>query len=225
MSIEKYNEAVNYVQTKRFKDALLLLAELLTDHSQVYEKLHYYIGICYVNLEYYKDAVKEMEVALKENLSLEEKINTHLLLGFLCSQLNNPVKAISYLKSCLKYDENNSKAFSCLGYCYYQNKDYKNAIQYFKKGLKLNKENHNIKNSLGYTMLENNQDINEASTYIQSAIKSSPNNPAYLDSLAWVHFKSNRFATAYNVISQALKLSPDHPVIREHYNIIKKKVK
>jgi tetratricopeptide (TPR) repeat protein len=224
MSIEKYNEAVENIKERKFKDALLLLAELLTE-EEPYEKLHYYIGICYINLEYLNDADKEFEEALKENLSLEDKIYTYLLLGFINSRLNEPVKAITYLKSCLKYDKENPKAYSCLGYCYYQKGEHEKAIDYFRKGLKKNKDNPNIKNSLGYTMLENDGDINEAANYINSAVKSAPKNPAYLDSLAWVHYKSKRYATAFNVISQAIKLAPDNPVIKEHFDLIKEKTK
>lgn len=223
MSLERYNDAVRAIHEKKFKDAMLLLAELLAD-KEPYDKIHYFLAVCYLNLDYPEDAEKEFELSLEENLSIQERVNVLLMLGYLNCKLKDFNKAINHLKACLKFDEKNSKAYSCLGYCFSETKDFKKALEFFKKGLELDKENINLKNSVGYTILELDGDVNEALSLINSAVQVNPKNPAFLDSLAWAHFKSNRFAMALDTIVQAKTFALDNKIINEHYKIIFEKV-
>lgn len=224
MSLEKYNEAVHLIKRKRYKDAMFILAELLTS-KEPYEKIHYNLAICYLNSGYANDAAEEFELSLDENLTLDEKINTLTLLGYLNSKLKEYKKAIKYLKKSLKYEKNNTKAYSCLGYCYYAEENFEKAIENYKKGLELDKENANLKNSLGFTILESGGDVNEAMTYIKTALRKEPKKASYLDSLAWAHYKSNRFATALDTIVEAKTLDPDNEIINKHYKEIFEKIK
>ena len=52
-------------------------------------------------------------------------------------------------------------------------------------------------------MLEHNLD--QAQKRIAFALRSLPDNPAYLDSMAWVCFKKGNFAEAEKYLQQALK--------------------
>ena len=42
------------------------------------------------------------------------------------------------------------------------------------------------------------------------------NNPAYLDTLGWIHFKRGEFATAVRVLERAARLAPDSGLLRYH---------
>ena len=43
---------------------------------------------------------------------------------------------------------------------------------------------------------------------IERAVKAEPENPAYLDSLGWIRFKTGRFADAVEALEKAVKLLP-----------------
>ncbi len=58
-------------------------------------------------------------------------------------------------------------------------------------------------NGLGYLWLENDRQIDEAGALIQRAVKLEPDNPAFLDSLGWFHFKKGEHAKALEVLQQA----------------------
>lgn len=73
-------------------------------------------------------------------------------------------------------------------------------------------------NFLGYLLADHNRSLEEAEKLILQAVAAEPKNDAYLDSLAWVYYRQQRFAAAAKAMGQALKYAagkPD-PVILDH---------
>jgi Flp pilus assembly protein TadD len=52
-------------------------------------------------------------------------------------------------------------------------------------------------------------------------VDKKPNNPAYLDSLAWAYFKLGFIDEARSQIDKALELAPGEAEIREHAEAIR----
>ncbi len=72
-------------------------------------------------------------------------------------------------------------------------------------------------NSLGYALALANKDLTRAEKLIRTALASEPGNSSYLDSLAWVLYKRDKFKQAYKYEMLAYKaMDEDEPVLLEH---------
>ncbi len=75
-------------------------------------------------------------------------------------------------------------------------------------------------NFVGYVLAEEGKDLNRAKLLIETALKMSPNNGYYLDSLAWVYFKLKELDKAWEYIQKAVSFTADDPTIWQHYGDI-----
>ncbi|MFA6928705.1 MAG: hypothetical protein WCT05_00145 [Lentisphaeria bacterium] len=94
------------------------------------------------------------------------------------------------------------------------------AITQFRKAHKLDPDSPEICNGLGYTLADHLQDLTFAEELIEKAVKAEPENVAYLDSLAWVRFRLQKYHEALKAILKTLTLlqpglDPDG-VIHQH---------
>ncbi len=71
-------------------------------------------------------------------------------------------------------------------------------------------------NNLGYFLLERNERLDEALTFIQQALKADPANPSYLDSLGWAYFKLGNLTDAEKNLKDAVRIDTGSSTINEH---------
>lgn len=64
-------------------------------------------------------------------------------------------------------------------------------------------------NDLGYLWADAGKNLDQAEQMIRSAVRSKPNNAAYLDSLGWVLFKKGKNAEAVEYLRKAVELEYD----------------
>lgn len=69
------------------------------------------------------------------------------------------------------------------------------------------KHDAGINNDLGYLYADQGKKLDEAEAMIRKAVKSAPENSAYLDSLAWVLYKRGKYTEALTHMEKALELS------------------
>lgn len=94
------------------------------------------------------------------------------------------------------------------------------ARQVMEKIVTLDPKNPDALNYLGYSLAEEGRDLNKALTMISTALEKEPDNPFFLDSLAWVLFKLNRSAEALDTIQKAIAHKVKDAIIWEHYGDI-----
>ncbi|RDU65618.1 lipopolysaccharide assembly protein LapB [Helicobacter sp. MIT 14-3879] len=98
----------------------------------------------------------------------------------------------------------------------------KSVISNLKKAIEGN-ENHVFYNYLGYLMIDYDININEGIDYVKLALKISPNNFFYLDSLAWGYYKVNDCKQAKIEIEKIpLNVINAQDEIKEHFEKINK---
>lgn len=94
--------------------------------------------------------------------------------------------------------------------------DFKGAETTLRGILAESPNNPIAQNNLGYFLAERSEKLDEALKLIQEALKSEPENPQYLDSLAWVYFKQGKFDLAEENLKKALKYETASATIHEH---------
>lgn len=75
------------------------------------------------------------------------------------------------------------------------------VIESLKRALK-DEPNHIFYNYVGYLMIDYDINVAEGVGFVEQALRVAPENPAYLDSLAWGHFKSNKCEQAKAVMEK-----------------------
>ena len=101
-------------------------------------------------------------------------------------------------------------------------KNYDECINILRGILKISPENSSVLNFLGYLYADLNINLDEAYILIDKALKSEPDNEAYIDSMAWVLYRLKRYEEAYSYQKKALKLFPDEVEFVEHMKAILK---
>ncbi|RMG90888.1 MAG: hypothetical protein D6703_06675 [Zetaproteobacteria bacterium] len=71
-------------------------------------------------------------------------------------------------------------------------------------------------NFLGYSMADRGVNLDEAVELVKRALKIRPDDPYYLDSLAWAWFKQGKINLALPIQRKAVSLRGDDPVMFEH---------
>jgi tetratricopeptide (TPR) repeat protein len=76
-----------------------------------------------------------------------------------------------------------------------------------------------VANNLGYLLAELGQDLQLAEQLVRQAMRSDPENAAYLDSLGWVFYQRGEYAEAFEWLVAAVNQRPDDPLILEHLGL------
>lgn len=97
-----------------------------------------------------------------------------------------------------------------------------NVIENFKIAIKDN-DSSIFANYLGYLLIDYDIDINEGIKYVENALKQEPDNPAYLDSLAWGYYKLGKCNKALEIMNKIKQETLENEKeINEHLEHIRK---
>ncbi len=88
-------------------------------------------------------------------------------------------------------------------------KNWEMAEDDLKKILKQNPNNASALNSLGYVLSFNKNRLPEALNYLAQALALAPNNPAFMDSMGWVYYRTGDLHLALTYLKKANGLSDD----------------
>lgn len=88
----------------------------------------------------------------------------------------------------------------------------KDSIRALEKLLVERPDDPAILNALGYSLADDNVQLDRAEKLIQAALRATPDNPAYLDSLGWVKFRRGDAAGALPLLERAYRIFPDSEI-------------
>ena len=90
------------------------------------------------------------------------------------------------------------------------------AEKLLRQMLEADPSNPDALNYLGYMLARNGQNLDEAIQLVNRALKSEPDNGAFLDSLGWAHFKRGDLNEAEKYLGAAAAQLPDNSEILDH---------
>lgn len=101
-----------------------------------------------------------------------------------------------------------------------KNKVIKSVISKFEEVLTV-VDNHVYQNYLGYLLIDYNIDVKKGLVYVNKALEKSPNNLAYIDSLAWGQYKLKQCKSAYENMKKVVDVAglKDKEIIIHWYKI------
>ncbi len=102
------------------------------------------------------------------------------------------------------------------GAMYEREKNFDAAEKSFRKVLESDANNAGAMNYLGYMFADRGVRLDEAKQLISKALDIDPGNPAYMDSLAWVHYHLDQLDQASDELRKALDKIGDDPTVHDH---------
>ena len=104
---------------------------------------------------------------------------------------------------------------------YYKSGAFKKAFVAFDNILEINPSDILTLNNYSYYLALQNTDLEKAERMIEKVIKKHPENHTYLDTYAWVLYKSGKYEEALKYIEKAIRNGgQNNAVILEHYGDI-----
>lgn len=102
------------------------------------------------------------------------------------------------------------------GAMYERQKNFDAAEKSFRAVLETDANNAGAMNYLGYMFADRGVRLDEAKMLISKALDLDPDNPAYLDSMAWVHYHQDQLDQAAGELQKALDKIADDPTMHDH---------
>ncbi len=94
------------------------------------------------------------------------------------------------------------------------------SVEVMEKIVAMAPDHADALNFLGYTLAEKGKDLDRAFKLIRKALEQSPDNPYFLDSLAWAYHIKGEKKLAWEEIRRCVAGNVEDPIIWEHYGDI-----
>ena len=140
----EFQEILNYLKKKKFKDALKKTVSISTKYPNNHLLLKLFASI-YFNLTDWENAIKYYNQILPmEN----NKYGTYMNIGVALFKLGKINQSIVFFKNAINENPKIDLAYDNLGVSYLEIGKFEEAIKNFISALKLNKDNINSQNNL-----------------------------------------------------------------------------
>jgi tetratricopeptide (TPR) repeat protein len=221
-SADKLREGVRLFNLKRWEAALQELLNIDAGQFSPEEnmELAYYLGLCYMKLERFDDALLYLEQVVTGSREPLRVYQCRLTLAYVYVITKRVKLAEFELDRLSKSGFESVQIYTTLGYTAWMQKQYKEAVEHYEKALELDENNATAINSLGYILADTNMDIARGLRLCRKAVDRSPQNAAYLDSLGWAYYKSGDTQESRIWLRRAYDLATHNSVIRAHLRLV-----
>ncbi len=151
--------------------------------------------------------------------SVTRDINNYLTISGLYTQAKQGTKAVDAAQTALALAQSEDlKQIVLLTLATAQNEagDFKSSEKTLRDVLEKTPDNTTALNNLGYFLAERGEKLEEALQMIQKAVKAQPENPSFLDSLGWAHFKLGNYEEAEKNLKEANRRDASSATILDH---------
>lgn len=180
----------------------------------------YLLGLCHSRLEHWDEALLYLEQVVTGESDLMRLYQCRLALAYVYSLTSRHRLAEYELNRLLELGFESPQVYSFMGYAAWAQGQPDEAVRLYGKALALDAESATALNGLGYVLACEGKDGARALTYCRKAVDKRPNNPAYLDSLAWAYYRLGFLEEARDYVQRALDLAPGETEIQEHARAI-----
>lgn len=174
-----------------------------------------------VKLEQWDDVIRHAEEALDmyPNQSM-----IHYFLGFSYLRKREWREAIGSLEQAKKLGHSNP-AFVCeinglLGDAYNAVREFAKSDRAYEEALAYNPEYAIVLNNYSFYLALRKENLEKAEKMAALLVKNNPNNPAFLDTYAWVLYTRQKYKEARRVIEKAISTGKANATHLEHYGDI-----
>jgi tetratricopeptide (TPR) repeat protein len=136
--------------------------------------------------------------------------------GYTLNQQKRNDAALVYLDKALYLEPENIQVIGTLGLIYDSIKKYEVSDSLYERALLIDSTDIQIANNYAYSLSERGLKLDRALELAEHAVKESPDNSSYLDTIGWVHFKLGNFDKAIEFIERAIKEDESNATLFDH---------
>jgi tetratricopeptide (TPR) repeat protein len=209
------NEAARLYALRNWEGALESLRGVDSTESN-YLDLAYFLGLCHARLGHWDDALLYLEQVVTVGVDLMRIFQCRLALAYVYTVTGRNKLAEYELGRLLEAGMESVQVLCFLADTAWAQGRAEDAIRRYGDALKLDPESATALNGLGYILACEGKDTARALTYCRKAVDKQPDNPAYLDSLAWAYFQLGMVDEARDYVGRALVAAPGEIEILRH---------
>ena len=174
-------KGINLYRSGKYSDALAFFLSLSSTESEDLD-ISYYIGLCYMKLKKYEDALLYMEQVVTtiatDEITKERTLQCRLLLAVVYTLTGRNRLAEFELKSLLETGYRPAAVYAAMAYIAWNQKSVDVCIEYYERVLEIEPENITALNGLGYVLASSDKDLTRALMLSKRALDSSPDSAA-----------------------------------------------
>lgn len=174
---------------------------------------HYELGVAYIELKRYDEAVAQLTEAIRID---PRSADAHLKLGHVYSRLNSHQKALEAFAEAARLNPDSSEAFHALGLANMALGSYEEAIEAFKSSLQVEGPIITSYFALGKCYVHLNR-AGEAVEFYKRGLSKYPDSNMGHYGLGEAYFTLEQYADAINELKQAIRLSKGPGSSGAHY--------
>lgn len=182
--------------------------------------LAYLLGLCHARLGDWDEALLFLEQVVTASDDYMRVSQCRLSLAYVYSRTGRARLAEYELDRLIKSGFRSAQVLCALGHIAWTQGQAELAERHYGEALGLDPECATALNGLGYVLASGGKDTARALTCCRKAVDAHPQNPAYLDSLAWAYFRLGFGEEAKDYLRRALALAPQEEEIREHASVM-----
>jgi tetratricopeptide (TPR) repeat protein len=211
-----YRAVVAYEGEKKPEKAIAYLAKVPESHPHYDKSLSFRVQLL---LETDKPA-QALELARQAAARYEDKKEFRLLLAVALEKNGDAPGAAATLTEASEKWADDTEILYRLGVILERQHRTSESVRVMEQIIALDPEHADALNFVGYTLADDGRDLPRALELIEKAVAVEPDNPYFLDSLAWVHHRMGQNDRAWEIIRQVVSHPVTDPVIWEHYGDI-----
>jgi Tfp pilus assembly protein PilF len=200
LSVRKYGEA----------EDILKKGEALDESNP---QIFYKLCIVYFKQSNYSRAIEYLNRIIELPYTTVDIIEVRTLLCIAYMETEEYNKAGQLLVELVKLMPQNIQILSMLAFYHEKTGKPDKALEIHRKILKIDKDN-----TLAFLLAQKGDDLNSALKSARIAISKDEDNPAYCDTLGYVHLKRAEMDLAKVYLKKALLKAPHDKTIKEHLN-------
>lgn len=211
-----YQAVLAYEGDKNPRKAITLLEQVPETHPHYDKSLGFRVQL---SLELDENE-RALELVMDGKRRFPDQKEFHNLEAAIYDKLGNTLLASQTLEKAIERWPDDADLRYRLGVTLEKLKRRGESLAVMEHILVMDPDNQDAANFLGYSLAEESRDLDRAMELVQKALSREPDNPYYIDSLAWVYFKQGKHHDAWREIRRAVAQALVDPTIWEHYGDI-----
>ena len=157
------------------------------------------------------------EAALQKATELDkDNVNAMLLLGQVQGARGSVDKALASCARAVQDNPRDVRSYLLMGILEDSRGNWQKAQEVYQKALQVQPDNPLAANNLAFSMLEHGGNADVALSYAQVARRAMPDLAGFADTLGWAYYHKATYASAVELLEEAVKKSPQDPGFQYH---------
>jgi tetratricopeptide (TPR) repeat protein len=201
-----------YFDNRKYEEAVKVMNEAIELFPDDFTT-NLILGLSLAQLDKHSDAKPYLKKSVELNPNDLTSLSSY---AYTLSQLKENDLAVNYLKQALKINPDDVNLLGTLGLIYDSMGKWTECDSTYQHALQIDFDNALVNNNYAYSLSERGERLDSALKMIEIAIAADPDNPSYLDTYGWVHFKLGNFSEAKKYLEKAIEVAGERTVMLDH---------